>query len=110
MDYKKIELTATEPWEFMNGLKFEIATARIEECKVLRVDIVETPEIQRGKFLSAIGGELIKMKQKRLIQFFAFPENFLRGGTESRFLINKYPDFIGEGSVDEDKLYLYINL
>ena len=110
MDYKKIELTMTEPCQFMNGLKFEIATARSEKCKVLRVDIVEDAEIKSEKFFSVIECELVKMKQRRLIQFFAFPENFLQGGTESRFLINKYPDFVGEGSKEDDSLYLYISL
>ena len=55
MDVKSIKIEALEPEEFLIGVKFEVATARIEGQKLLRFDITElVSEEERDKFYSTV--------------------------------------------------------
>ena len=111
MDFKRISLEASDAESFVNEMKFEIATARCEDVQVLRVDVVpKYEEKDSRKFFSNLTRSLRSMKQRRRIQFFAFSDNFDRGGTESVFLLNKYSECIGDIFAEEDKNFFFIKL
>ena len=109
MFYKCISIYSVDSRDFMTRIKFEIATARAEECGILRMDIFLSENVGITKFLSSVKRSLGSMKQKQLIQFFAFPDNFERGGTEAVYLQNKYPQYLQTPS-EGASLYLYIRL
>lgn len=111
MDFKRISLEVRDSDSFINEMKFEVATARCEKIRVLRIDIVPKYEEKDGrKFLSYLTRALRSMKQRRIIQFFAFPDNFDRGGTESVFLLNKFSEYIGDILAEEDKNFFFVKL
>ena len=89
MFYKCISIDSDSFRNFMTQTKFEIATARAEECGILRIDIFLSEDVNLAKFLSSVKRSLGSMKQKQFIQFFAFPDNFERNGTEAIYLQNK---------------------
>ena len=109
MFYKCISIDSDSFRNFMTQTKFEIATARAEECGILRIDIFLSEDVNLAKFLSSVKRSLGSMKQKQFIQFFAFPDNFERNGTEAIYLQNKYPRYLHPASEGTD-LYLYIKL
>ena len=111
MEYKRICLTASEAEDFVTELRFEIASARCDGIQVLRIDIEESFGDEGGrKFYSYLTKILRSMKQKGIIQFFAFPDNFRRNSTEAVFLLNKYSEYLNSVSSEDDEKYLFIKL
>ena len=109
MEFRRISLDATEREGFVNGLKFEIASARCEKIRLLRVDIKEIgEENELRRFYSYVTKTLREMKRKRTIQLFAFPESFEKRSTEAVFLLNKFPESIDLSRENENFLYIVI--
>ena len=108
MLFKEINLRADDISSALNEIKFELATARAENTELLALKYSESESFSR--FLPKASAVLRKMKQRRMIQLYAFAENFSRGGTESVYLKNKYPMIFEEHlPTDEDRV-LYIKL
>ncbi len=111
MDFKRMGLASSDAEDFITALKFEVATARCERVQILRVDLCESAgDEEAGKFFAYVSKVLRSMKQKGIIQFFASPESFRRHSTEAVFLLNKYPEYVDEGSLGEKENYLFIKL
>lgn len=93
MLYENFELRAKMPGEVETEIVFEITSRRIGGTELLRIDIPGTDDEKNdSRIVRALTKTLKAMKAKSAIQFFAFPENFESSGTESRFLMNKYPE------------------
>jgi len=108
MSYKEITLFSRDISSALNEVKFELATARAESVELLVVKYSEDESLMR--FLPKASFLLRRMKQRRRIQLFATPENFIRMGTESVYLKNKYPDiFTNYTPAEKDKI-IYIKL
>ena len=108
MQYKEINLISKSVSDVLNEIKFEIATARAEEVELLIVKYLGNDGFSR--FLSKVTPALRRMKQKRLVQLYAAPDNFERGGTESVYLKNKYPELFQDILSMKDEMILYIKL
>ena len=108
MRYKEIVLRANDTSGALTEIKFEIATARAENAEliVIRYSYGEA----FSSFIFKVSQALRKMKQKRLIQLFAFSENFSRGGTESVYLKNKYSELFADAFPSDGDRILYIKL
>ena len=110
MVLKKIKLEASNTDTFVTELKFEIAIARSDQYRLLRVEILEAQGSDSiAKFYSSVKKELKLMKQKGIIQLFAFPESFENNTTESVFLINKYPEYVNIDDLEMGK-FLFLLL
>ena len=109
MIFKKICLEVSEHDAFLSGLQFEIATSRCEGVRLLRVDITgDLKDKELSKFNSSLIKALKKLKQKGIIQLFAFPESFERHTTEAVFLLNKYSESIDLSECGDEENFLYI--
>lgn len=86
--FKIITLRCDNSQNINTELHFEIASARAERCEVVAIQFDNTVEKNETTIISS----LKKMKTAGAIQFFAIPESFKLGNTESVFLLNKYPD------------------
>jgi len=103
MNYKKIELSGDI--EGLNTeLAFEIAAARADGVELIELSFPSfNAERDIERFGNSVKRTLKNMKGKALIQFFAFPENFERQGTESVYLINKYPEKFEQSESSSEK-------
>ena len=108
MKYKELSLRAEDMSSAINEIKFELATARAEGAELLIVEYSESDNLSH--FLPKASAVLRRMKQRRVIQLYAFAENFFRGGTESIYLKNKYPDHFSSRTITEEDRILYIKL
>ena len=105
---KEINLRAEDITSALTEIKFELATARAESTELM---IVKYPEYgSTSRLLPKASAMLRKMKQRRGIQLYAFAENFSRGGTESVYLRNKYPELFLEYLPSNTDRILYIKL
>ena len=110
MEFKRIGLDFSELESSVTALKFEIATARCEGCRLLKIDMLgDTADLDIRKLFGSLARTLRAMKQKGMIQLFAFPDSFERHSTEAVFLLNKFPENVVIEDSDE-KLYVYIML
>ena len=111
MEYKRVKLESAEAESFLTALKFEIATARCDGVRLLRIDIDEKRGADEiAKFYSAIKKELRLMKRRGKIQLFAFPDSFERQTTEAVFLLNKYPEIIKFTDASEFEVFIFLML
>lgn len=108
MKYKELSLRADDLNSAVNEIKFELATARAEGIELLIIKYSDSEIFSH--FLSKASSVLRKMKQRRVIQLYAFVENFLRGGTESVYLKNKYPELFAQDLPKEWDRIVYIKL
>ena len=108
MKYKELSLRAENMVSAVNEIKFELATARAEGVELLTIKYSESEMLTH--FLPKVSAVLRKMKQRRVIQLYAFVENFLRGGTESVYLKNKYPELFAQDLPKEGDRIVYIKL
>ena len=108
MKYKELSLRAEEMRSAINEIKFELATARAEGAELLIIKYSKSESFSH--FLPKVSAVLRRMKQRRVIQLYAFAENFFRGGTESVYLKNKYPDHFANALPTEGDRILYIKL
>ena len=112
MLYKQIVLKGKTPIEAETEIMFEVASGRADGIELLRFDATSSDdEREYTRLVRGIIRILRGMKEHSMIQFFAFPDNFRRSGTESKFLINKYPSLFE--ALPEEKegcMYFYIKL
>ena len=97
MELKIISPKISDIDTFLVALKFEIATARSEGVRVLRICLPKLCEgDEETRFYSILKKNLRAMKQKGNIQLFAFPDSFERHTTEAVFLLNNHRSVIAE--------------
>lgn len=108
MKYKELSLRAEDMVSAVNEIKFELATARAEGVELLTIKYSESEMLTH--FLPKVSAVLRKMKTRRVIQLYAFAENFQRGGTESVYLKNKYPELFADFTPTAGERVVYIKL
>ena len=109
MDLKEIKLVTIDYDSFLTELKFEIATARSEGCRLLKIFIHETlAENELDKFYFSLYKSLRFMKQKGIIKLFASSDNFQKNSTEAVFILNKFPNIIDDINAEENGEYICI--
>jgi hypothetical protein len=108
MKHKELSLRAEDLNSAINELKFELATARAESVELLIIKYSDSETYSH--FTRRASCVLRKIKQRRVIQLYAFAENFLRGGTESVYLKNKYPELFTKTVPTEGDRIVYIKL
>lgn len=112
MKYINLTLKSKTVVNAATEIMFEVASRRTDGVELLRYDVFRN-EDERGfeKLTAGIVRILKNMKSRGSIQFFAASENFKRGGMESQFLINKYPELFVENPEDnENSTFFYIKL
>lgn len=112
MLYENFELRAKLPDEVETEIVFEITSRRIDGAELLRIDVPATGDGKNdARLIRALTKTLKALKAKSAIQFFAFPDNFESAGTESRFLVNKYPELFSSAPECGDSLsFVYVKI
>ena len=95
--------------ELNTEMRFLLASARVDGEELVRLDL---PHGEDEKENGRISGSVIKvlrtLKKDGVIQFYVNKEGFAAGSTEASFLLNKYGDFIADGT--KNPSYIYVKL
>ena len=110
MIFKTIEIGAERPIDIDTEIKFSIATARADETELICFD-VKRDEESFSRIYNAAIKVLKKMKNQGHIQFIATPASFANANAEAEFLINKYPEQIGNmPEYGDGEAYVFVKL
>ncbi len=112
MIYRQIFLNSIASETVETEIIFELASARADGVELLRFDVAKLEDDKAyNKLMRSIKKILRVLKERSMVQFFAMPDNFINSGTESKFLINKYPDVFEEMLTDgDDGMYFYLKI
>ena len=101
MIFCEIILEGSSQRELDTEIKFNIAAARADGAELIAL----TAE---GDALPAAQRVLRLLKREGTIQFFVMCSALSEEKRESEFLLNKYGEYISEGSSDANKVYVRI--
>lgn len=95
--------------ELNTELRFLFAGARFDGEELVRLEL---PYGEDEKENARLSGSVIKvlrtLKKESVIQFYVNKESFAASSMEASFLLNKYGDFIADGS--NVPSYIYVKL
>ena len=81
--------------QILTEIRYSVATARANEKELISIKF-NTDNNDSSKVLPAIIRALKKIKKEGRIDFFVSAEDFLSGNAETSYLLNRFPDIIGE--------------
>ena len=112
MKYKEIFVRSETLAQLKNELLFEIASQRASGVELIRFNVYNKGDATLFlKIINWTKKQMRSFKNRGIIQFFATAESFLGNDTESKYLINKYPELfesIPQG--EENSFFVYIKL
>lgn len=80
---------------------FEIATERAKGSELIKFMLTEPDESALLKQKNGMKRFMKSLKEKGILQFYAFSEAFDENSTEAMFLRNKYPEIFSEAPAEE---------
>ena len=95
--------------ELNTEMRFLFAGAKVDGVELVRLDL---PLCDNEKENGRINGCVIKvlrtLKKESVIQFYVNRESFATSSTEASFILNKYGDYIADGTGEPS--YIYVKL
>ena len=89
----------------LNDLKtealFEIATERAKGSELIKFMLTSSDEVALLKQKNGMMRFMKTLKDKGIVQFYAFSEAFDENSTEAMFLSNKYPEVFSKVPTEE---------
>ena len=104
MIYKKTAIFPCEVSKAETFIMYETVSARADGTELLRFDIMPfDKENDTARLLRGVKRILRRMKDKSMIQCFAFPDGFQESSPEAEFILNKYSEIIDDPFVFPEK-------
>jgi hypothetical protein len=108
MPYRSYELSGTCKRDFDTEIKYSVASAKVDKVELLGLMLkLDDNESENSRLFFCVSKILSAMKKNGEIQFFVKPDEFMRGTTEARYILNKYSVYVSDV---EGKICVYVKL